>query len=73
MTNAKILDNYYSHPMDLSKMLCNMAKIENETHANEITEVLYHMQTYAQNEYNRDMWRTFYNALVIINQKMQEG
>lgn len=69
MTNAKILDNYNIDNFDISALICKLSGITNETHANEITEVLYQLQAHAQNEYNRDMWRTFYNALILITDK----
>lgn len=69
MENKKILDGYNIDNYDITALICKLSGIKNETHANEITEVLYQLQAHAQNEYNADYWRTFYNALIVITNK----
>ena len=69
MENKKILDGYNIDNYDITALICKLSGIKDETHADEITEILYQLQAHAQNEYNADYWRTFYNALILITDK----
>lgn len=52
----KIFD--YSKDMD-----CQDYEEENEKIKSDLQEALYQIKAIAQNEYNKDCWRTFWNTL----------
>lgn len=50
----------YNNAMDMDFMDYEDTK---EKTLNELQEALYQIETIAKNEYNKDYWRTFWNAL----------
>ena len=70
---------YYSdyetaHPVDIARAFCKIADHTEDSETDggiyqDILEVCYILQTYAQNNYNPDFWRVFYNVLTIIANK----
>lgn len=55
------MDNY-----DIAKFICEMAKIKNNDDIRDIENALFHIEAIAENNFNCDYWRTFYNSLLII-------
>ena len=59
------MDKYYDCE-DIATVLCRLAT-ETETvnieTQKEVEEVVYHLQAIAENEYNADCYRTFWNVL----------
>ena len=66
---------YYNKPelygIDTNDIARMIADKTDKSLFNEIEECLYHIQTLAQNEYNNDYWRVFFNTMVRITE--QEG
>lgn len=52
---------------DVVEKLIELSNLEsNEELKNELEEVVYYLKAVAQNEYNNDYFRVFYNVLLVI-------
>ena len=69
MENEKILDGYNIDNYDITALICKLAGIKDNKYITDIDEVIYQLLAHAQNPYNKDYWRTFYNALILITDK----
>lgn len=69
MENEKILDGYNIDNYDITAFICKLAGIKDDKYIKDIDEIIYQLLVHAQNKYNADYWRTFYNALILITDK----
>ena len=51
---------------DIALILCDAVGTKNKQDFEDIENALYHIKTIAENKYNFDYWRTFYNSLLTI-------
>lgn len=70
----EIKDNPYRnwHPTDINNALCDLADIPEERRL-DVLNILYDLQCIANNKYNRDGYRAFYEALVELADRYERG
>lgn len=67
MENIKSVEEIIERLLELVKDMDFADYEENEEQTKkDIENALYNLKAYAQNEYNPDYWRTFYNLLQLI-------
>lgn len=67
MENIKSVEEIIERLLELAKDMDFADYEENEEQTKkDIENALYNLKAYAQNEYNSDYWRTFYNLLQLI-------
>ena len=60
----ELANNIYENIKDMDYMDYEESK---EATVAELENVLYQLKAIAQNDYNQDYWRTFWNALQLLN------
>ena len=60
------------HPTDINNALCDLADIPEERRL-DVLNILYDLQCIANNKYNRDGYRAFYEALVELADRYERG
>ena len=58
--------NSFVDSADIASIICDAAGAKNKQDFEDIENALYHIKTIAENKYNSDFWRVFYNALLTI-------
>ena len=67
MEELKSVEEIIERLLELAKDMDFADYEENEEQTKkDIKNALYNLKAYAQNEYNSDYWRTFYNLLQLI-------
>lgn len=54
-------------PDEIADVLINLANVSDET-KDDLIEAIYQLQAIAQNKYNNDYYRTFYNVLIMLTE-----
>ena len=58
--------NSFMDSEDIACIICDAAGTKNKQDFEDIENALYYIKTIAENKYNSDFWRVFYNALLTI-------
>lgn len=61
-----IIKNSFADSADIAQILCDAVGTKDKQDFKDIENALYHIKTIAENNYNDDYWRTFYNSLLTI-------
>lgn len=74
MKEYRYINNYEITPDEIAKTLVKLADFGNDIEsenqaATDLENALYYLDAIAQNEYNNDYFRTFYNVLAKITDK----
>ena len=57
------MKNYYYDSKEIATVLCKLASKKDIETIKDVEEALYQLQAVAENEYNADYYRTFWNVL----------
>lgn len=63
----KFQENNYHGVEDVAEKMIQLSNLKPSAELkNELAEALYYLKTVAQNKYNNDYFRVFYNVLLVI-------
>ncbi len=62
----KFIINSCADSADIAQILCDAAGTKDKQDFEDIENALFHIKTIAENDFNCDYWRTFYNSLLTI-------
>lgn len=65
MEKNLIIDSF-ADSEDIAQILCDAVGTKDKQDFEDIENALFHIKTIAENKYNGDFWRTFYNSLLTI-------
>lgn len=73
MENLRTYQNHYYYGSgDIAEVLQTLAGVPEDTRA-DLDEAIFHLQCCAQNSYNSDYFRTFFNILQIITERRENA